>query len=168
MKTRQITELGMLLALSLVLAYLESLLPVLVAVPGVKIGLANVVTMLVLYLRGGKTAFSFMILRVAAAGFLFSGVSGIAYSLAGGVCCVAVMCVTKRFSFFSVAGVSITGALAHNLGQILVAWFVMKNARILYYFPVLAISGMLSGMAIGIAGGLLIGRWKKEFPDKNG
>ncbi|MDE5864890.1 MAG: Gx transporter family protein, partial [Lachnospiraceae bacterium] len=80
MKTRQVTELGLLLALSLVLAYLESLLPVMVAVPGVKLGLANIITMLVLYLRGGKPAFFFMVLRVAMAGFLFSGISGIIYS----------------------------------------------------------------------------------------
>lgn len=168
MKTRQITELGLLLALSLVLAYLESLLPVMVAVPGVKLGLANIITMLVLYRGGGKPAFFFMALRVVMAGFLFSGVSGIIYSFAGGMCCVAVMCLTKRLPFFSVVGVSITGALAHNLGQILIAWFVMKNAHILYYFPVLAISGMLSGIVIGMAGGMIITRWQKGFPDGDG
>lgn len=165
MKTRQITEFGLLLALSLVLAYLESLVPVAVAVPGVKLGLANIITMLVLYLRGGKPAFFFMSLRVVVAGFLFSGVSGILYSFAGGVCCIAVMSLTKRLSFFSTVGVSMTGALSHNFGQILVAWFVMKNVHILYYFPVLAISGMLSGIAVGIVGGLIIRRWQREFPE---
>ena len=79
MKTKQITQLGMLLSISLVLGYLESLLPVMAAVPGVKTGLANIVTMLVLYRYGGKQAFFIMLLRVTMAGFLYSGVTGIPY-----------------------------------------------------------------------------------------
>lgn len=164
MKTKQITELGLLLAVSLVLAYLESLLPVMVAVPGVKLGLANIVTMLVLYRNGGKKAFFFMTARVVLAGFLFSGAVGIIYSFAGGVCCIMVMCAVKRFPFFSILGVSMAGAVSHNFGQLLVAFFVMENAHILYYFPVLCISGGITGLVTGYISALLIRQMNKIFP----
>lgn len=164
MKTKQITELGLLLGVSLVLAYLESLLPVMIAVPGVKLGLANIVTMLVLYSMGGKKAFFFMTLRVVLAGFLFSGAAGIAYSFAGGACCIIVMCIVKRFPFFSILGVSMAGAVSHNFGQLLVAFFVMENAHILYYFPVLCISGGITGLVIGYVSALLISQMNQIFP----
>lgn len=164
MKTKQITEAGLLLAVSLVLAYLESLLPVMIAVPGVKLGLANIVTMLVLYRTGGKQAFFFMTLRVLLAGFLFSGAAGIAYSFAGGMCCILIMCAAKRFPFFSILGVSMAGAVFHNLGQILVAFFVMENAHILYYFPVLCISGVITGFVIGYLSALLLRQMNTIFP----
>lgn len=149
MKTIRITELGMLLAISLVLSYLETLLPVMVAVPGVKIGLANIITMVLLYNRNLRGTFLFMVIRVVLAGFLFSGVSGILYSLAGGMCCISIMSILKRFSIFSVMGVSMAGAVFHNIGQILVAVLVMENMHILYYLPVLCVSGTLSGLLIG-------------------
>lgn len=103
MKTKKITELGLLLAVSLVLSYLETLLPVFIAVPGVKLGLANVITMLILYRFNAKNAFFFMTLRVVMAGFLFSGISGIIYSFVGGLFCIFIMSITKRFSFFQLS-----------------------------------------------------------------
>lgn len=164
MKTRQITELGLLLTVSLILAYLESLLPVIIAVPGVKLGLANVVTMLVLYYSGGKRAFFFMILRVVLTGILFSGISGIIYSFAGGICCIGIMCIAKRCSFFSIMGVSMAGAVAHNFGQILIAWIIMENARILYYFPILCVSGVITGIIVGFVSASLLRQINKIFP----
>lgn len=149
MKTVRITELGMLLAISLVLAYLESLLPVMIAVPGVKIGLANIITMLLLYNRKLSATFFFMAVRVVLAGFLFSGVSGILYSFVGGVCCIGIMSILKRFSIFSVMGVSMAGAVFHNIGQIMVAVLIMENVHIVYYLPVLCVSGTVSGLLIG-------------------
>lgn len=100
MNTKRITEFGLMLSVSLVLAYFESLLPVMVAVPGVKLGLANIVTMLVLYRSGFKNAFFLMTLRAVMAGFLFSGVTGILYSFAGGIMSILAMNIAKRFSFF--------------------------------------------------------------------
>lgn len=149
MRTVRITELGMLLAISLVLAYLESLLPVMIAVPGVKIGLANIITMLLLYNRKLRVTFFFMTLRVILAGFLFSGVSGILYSFAGGVCCIGIMSILKRISIFSVMGVSMAGAIFHNIGQIMIAVFVVENVHVVYYLPVLCVSGTVSGFLIG-------------------
>lgn len=167
MKTKHITELGFLLAVSLVLAYLESLLPVIIAVPGVKLGLANVVTMFVLYHWDWKRAFFFMTLRVVLAGFLFSGVAGILYSFAGGLCCILIMNIVKRLSIFSVIGVSILGAVFHNFGQLLVALYVMENAHILYYFPVLCLSGTVTGLLVGYISALLIRQMNKIFPKED-
>ena len=161
MKTRRITEYGMLLAISLVLAYLETLLPVRVAVPGVKLGLANVMTMLLLYNRGFRDTFFFMIIRVVLAGFLFSGVSGILYSFAGGVFSICIMSILKRFPIFSVMGVSMAGAIFHNVGQILVAVFVVDNIHILYYLPVLCVTGTITGFLIGYLTFLLIKKYNQ-------
>jgi len=161
MKTVRITELGMLLALALVFSYFESLIPVFVAVPGVKIGLANIVTILLLYRTNWKNVMMFMTVRVLLAGFLFSGVSGIIYSFAGGFCCIIIMSILKHFPHFSLVGVSITGAICHNLGQIIVAVFVMENVHILYYLLVLCISGAISGLLVGYLAFLLLKRFKK-------
>lgn len=165
MKTKQITQLGLLLSVSLVLGYLESLLPVMVAVPGVKLGLANIVTMLVLYHMGGKQAFFIMLFRVVIAGFLYSGIAGIVYGLVGGVCCIVVMAFLKRISIFSVLGVSMTGAVFHNVGQILVAVIVMENTGVIYYLPVLCISGILSGLIVGYLSHLLTKWYNQNFPE---
>lgn len=164
MSTKRITEFGLLLAISLVFAYLESLLPVMVAVPGVKLGLANVVTMLVLYRNGFKNAFFFMSLRVMMAGFLFSGIAGIVYSFAGGLLSIVVMQTAKRFSFFSTIGVSMLGAVFHNAGQIITAMLVMENAHILYYFPVLCATGVVTGFLTGYLSYILFSKYNKFFP----
>lgn len=164
MSTKRITEFGLLLAISLVLAYLESLLPVMVAVPGVKLGLANIVTMLVLYRNGFKNAFFFMSLRVVMAGFLFSGIAGIVYSFAGGLLSIVVMQTAKRFSFFSAIGVSMLGAVFHNAGQIITAMLVMENAHILYYFPVLCVTGVVTGFLTGYLSYILFSKYNKFFP----
>ena len=158
MRTKKITQMGLLLATALVLSYLESLLPVVIAVPGVKIGLANIITMLLLYQYGGRRAFLFMVVRVVLSGFLFSGMAGIVYSLAGGICCIVVMELIRKIPYCSILGVSMAGAVSHNFGQILVAWLVMANSHILYYFPVLCISGLITGILIGLLSDIL---WKR-------
>lgn len=157
MRTKKITQMGLFLATALVLSYLESLLPVVIAVPGVKIGLANIITMLLLYQYGGRRAFLFMVVRVVLSGFLFSGMAGIVYSLAGGICCIVVMELIRKIPYCSILGVSMAGAVSHNFGQILVAWLVMANSHILYYFPVLCISGLITGILIGLLSDIL---WK--------
>ena len=158
MRTKKITQMGLFLATALVLSYLETLLPVVVAVPGVKIGLANIITMLLLYQYGGRRAFLFMVVRVVLSGFLFSGMAGIVYSLAGGICCIVVMELIRKIPYCSILGVSMAGAVSHNFGQILVAWLVMANSHILYYFPVLCISGLITGILIGLLSDIL---WKR-------
>ncbi len=151
----------MLLALALVFSYFESLIPVFIAVPGVKIGLANIITILLLYRTNWKCVMMFMTVRVVLAGFLFSGVSGIVYSFVGGLCCIIIMSILKHLPHFSLVGVSITGAIFHNIGQIIVAVFVMENVHILYYLLVLCVSGAISGLLVGYLAFLLLKRFHK-------
>lgn len=149
---------GMLLALALVMSYLETLIPVFIAVPGMKIGLANIVTMFVLYRYSFVHTVSFMTIRVIIAGVLFSGVFGIIYSLFGGLLCIFVMSILKKCKYVSMLGVSMTGAVFHNIGQILVAIFLLETKQIMYYFPVLCVTGLLSGLFVGFVSHLLIRR----------
>lgn len=149
----------MLLALALVFSYLETLIPIMIAVPGVKLGLANVITILLLYRMKWRSVMLFMTVRVVLSGFLFSGVSGIVYSFAGGLCCITIMSILKRFPYFSVLGVSMAGAIFHNVGQILVAIFVMENIHIMYYLPVLCITGTISGLLVGCLAFALLKRF---------
>ena len=104
-----------------------------------------------------------MTLRVVMAGFLFSGIVGILYSFAGGLLSILVMSLAKRFSFFSTFGVSILGAVFHNAGQIIIAVFVIENIHILYYFPVLCLSGIVSGFLTGYLSFLLFQKYNKFF-----
>lgn len=164
MKSTRITELGMLLSIALVLSYLESLLPVMVAIPGAKLGLANIITMLLVYRTNFRQTVLFMLVRVILAGLLFAGISGILYSFVGGLLCVCVMSFLKRISFFSILGVSMLGAIFHNIGQILVAVFVMENVHIIYYLPVLCVLGIISGLIVGYLTHLLLKRYNKMLP----
>lgn len=141
---------GVFIALALVLSYLESLIPVFAAVPGIKLGIANIVTMLAMYKLGVKPAIVISVGRIVLSGILFGNLYVIIYSLAGGVLSICVMIILKKIRLFSVVGVSVAGAVAHNAGQIIVAVFLMENVNILYYLPVLIISGVIAGTMVGI------------------
>lgn len=141
---------GVFIALALVLSYLESLIPVFAAVPGIKLGIANIVTMLAMYKLGVKPAIVISVGRIVLSGILFGNLYVIIYSLAGGVLSICVMIILKKIKLFSVVGVSVAGAVAHNAGQIIVAVFLMENVNILYYLPVLIISGVIAGTMVGI------------------
>lgn len=141
---------GVFIALALVLSYLESLIPVFAAVPGIKLGIANIVTMLAMYKLGVKPAIVISVGRIVLSGILFGNLYVIIYSLAGGVLSICVMIILKKIKLFSVVGVSVAGAVAHNAGQIIVAVFLMENVNILYYLPVLIISGVIAGTMVGV------------------
>lgn len=162
MDTRKITRLGMLLALGLILAYIEHLIPVFIAIPGIKFGIANIITMYVLYNSGSRDAFILMLLRIAISGVLFNGLNQALFGLVGGLFCIAVMTILKRSDRFSVMGVSMTGAVFHNMGQLVTAYFIMNNAGILYYFPALCISGLISGLLVGYLSAVFIKRFNKS------
>lgn len=164
MHTHKVTELSLLLALSLILSYIETLLPIFMAVPGIKIGLANVVTLFLLYREKKTVVCFFMILRVLITGFLFSGISGIIYGIAGGVFSIFIMCILKKCKCFSVFGVSIAGGIFHNVGQLLVAALIMENVRIFYYFIVLLFSGAVSGLLVGYLSYLIFRQMSKVIP----
>lgn len=154
-RVQKTAYLGLLTALAILFGYIETLIPFFVGIPGVKLGLANIVTVLVLYLFDGRSACAVMLARVLAVGFLFGNAYGILYSLAGAVLSLLGMCLLFRCDKISVVGVSITGGILHNIGQLLVAAFAVKELRLSYYAPVLIIAGTLTGLLIGILAAII-------------
>lgn len=142
--------LGMFSSVAIILGYVETLLPVFVAVPGVKLGLANLVAIYLLYRYSWKEAALVSVIRIVVIGFLFGNLFSILFSLAGAALSLISMAGVKRISGVSTVGVSITGGVTHNLGQIIVAVLVLESGSLFYYFPALMISGLLTGSLIGI------------------
>ncbi len=155
-KNKMTAMCGVFIALALVLSYLESLVPLNFAVPGVKLGLANLVTIVALYMLGLKPAILISIGRIILSGILFGNVTVIIYSLAGAGLSIVVMYIVRKIKIFSVTGISICGAIAHNIGQIAVAAFVMENANILYYMLILCITGAIAGTLIGVLASVVL------------
>ena len=147
---RNVALYGVLITLALMASYVESLFPVPIPVPGIKLGLANAVTMAVLYLFGVGPTFFVSCIRIVVSGFLFGNVFAIIYSLGGGLLSLGVMCILHRMNVFSVVGVSVTGGVAHNMGQLIVACLVVQNGNLFYYFPVLLVAGVITGLVIGL------------------
>lgn len=141
---------GVFTALALIFSYVETLVPIQFGIPGVKLGLANLIIVILLYQRNVKEALLLSITRIVLSGFLFSNLFSILYSLAGGVLSLGVMAFLKKQESFSVIGVSIAGGVAHNMGQLVIAMVVVETYRVGYYFPVLLIAGLLTGFAIGV------------------
>ena len=151
--------LGLCTAAALVLAYLETLLPPLfAAVPGIKPGLANIAILFVLYRYGLPSAAAVSLVRIAIAALLFGNVMTLAYSLAGATLSLTVMSLLRRTRLFSPIGVSVSGGVFHNVGQILTAMVLLGTAELGYYLIVLAVTGTVSGILVGLCGGLLIRR----------
>lgn len=156
-KAKKVAYLGLMAALALILSYVEALFPpIYAAVPGIKVGLPNIVIIFMLYRFGLKEAAAVSLVRLAAVALLFGSVMTLAYSLAGAVLSLTLMALCKRFNIFTTVGVSVVGGVSHNLGQIIVAMIVMETAQIGYYMAVLAITGTIAGVFIGLAGNLLL------------
>lgn len=166
-KLQNITLLSMLVACAFVLSFVESQLPVFIAVPGIKLGLTNVVVLLAFYKIGNKEAFCVNVVRILFAGLTFSGLFSMLYSLAGGVLSYTGMLLLKKSGKFSVQAVSIAGGVLHNVGQIAVAAFVLESRYVFYYLPFLWISGIVSGAAIGILGSVLVKKLPKSITEKS-
>ena len=145
-------------ALAIILGYVEMLLPVFFGVPGMKLGLANLVTVFVLYRYRAKEAAVISLIRIVVIGFLFANLFSILYSLAGAALSLLCMTAARRFSGLSIVGVSILGGVTHNLGQLIVAALVVENGNVFYYFPALLISGLVTGALIGIVTGEILKR----------
>ncbi len=158
MNTKKLTTLGLSVALALILSYVESLLPPLVAVPGVKVGLPNIVILFLLYRYGWKEAGAVSFLRLLLTAALFTGFAAFFYGLAGAVLSLLGSALLKRSSRFSPLGVSVAGGVLHNLGQIAVAALVLDSGYIFAYFPVLLLSGTVAGALVGLLAGVLIQR----------
>ena len=157
-KPKSIALLGICAALAMVLSYVESFIPVSFAVPGIKLGLANIAVIFALYKLGAKEAVLVSLVRIVWIAILFGNVLTLAYSVAGAALSLTLMILLKRIDRFSVVGVSVVGGIMHNTGQILVAMLIMETAQIVYYLPVLCISGIAAGVAVGAVSALLVKR----------
>ena len=160
MKTKKVATLGLTIALAMIMSYIEVLVPLSFAVPGIKMGLANIVIIFVLYKIGTKEAILVSIIRVILVSLLFSNVMAMAYSIAGAVLSLLVMWILKKTDKFSVVGVSVAGGIMHNVGQIIMAVILLGTEQIALYLPVLIITGTATGVVIGIVAGLVINRFK--------
>ena len=140
---------GVFTALALIFSYVETLIPIHLGIPGVKLGLANLIIVITLYKMGTKEAYILSIVRVVLAGFIFGNMFSILYRMSGGLLSLSVMTLLKKTDKFSVMGISMAGGVFHNVGQLLMAAIVLESLSITYYLPVLLISGVLTGFLIG-------------------
>lgn len=160
MKAKKITEIAMMVALAMVLSYLESLLPLSLGMPGIKLGLSNTVTLFALYRCNPLTAFGIAVTRILLCGITFGSLSTMLYSMAGGLLSYLVMLLLKRTEQFSVYGVSIAGGVSHNIGQMAVAALVLQTGMLFYYLPFLLLAGVVAGIGIGLVSARIIQRMK--------
>ncbi len=159
MKTNKLTTLGLSVALALILSYVERLLPPLVAVPGVKVGLPNVVILFLLFRYGWKEAGAVSLLRLLLTAALLTGFAAFFYGLSGAALSLIGSALLKRTDRFSPLGVSVAGGVLHNVGQIALAALVLDSGYIFAYLPVLLLSGTLAGVLVGVLAGILIRRF---------
>ena len=158
-QVKDLAFLGLCTALALILAYAEVLLPPLFpSVPGIKMGLPNIMVIFILYRRGARAAVMVSIARILLVTLLFGNAASLAYSLAGAALSLSVMVLLRRMEVFSTIGVSVAGAVMHNVGQVLTAMLLLETAELGYYLVVLTITGTIAGVFIGLCGAMLIKR----------
>lgn len=150
--------LGVFTALAMIFSYLESFIPIPIGIPGIKLGLANLLIVVALYKIGTREAFAISVIRIVLSGFIFSNLFSIIYSLAGGVLSFVVMNFLKKRGTFSIYGVSLAGGVFHNIGQLLIAMIVVETMSIVYYAPALMIAGVVTGLIIGIGANEILKR----------
>ena len=159
--TYNIAMCGVLTALAMIFSYIESIIPVPIPVPGIKLGVANIAVITILYTLGIKEAVIINILRISLTAMLFGNLNSFLFSIAGAVLSMVTMIVLKKIDSFSYIGVSVSGAIMHNVGQIIAAIFIMGSSAIIYYLPVLIIAGVITGIIIGIVSGIVVKYVKK-------
>lgn len=153
---KRIAVFGMLTALAFVLSYVEYLLPPFFpSIPGIKLGLANIVVLVCLYTLGPKEALFITLIRVLLTAFTFGNINMMLFSMSGAILSYLIMFLLKVSKKFSIIGVSTAGGIAHNIGQILVATITLGGVLI-YYLPALLLSGVISGIAIGSVGAIVV------------
>lgn len=151
MSTKKITLSALMVALAMILSYIEALIPFSFGIPGIKLGLANLVVLAALYLFGPVQALLISVVRIFLISITFGSMAALLYSLAGGLLSFLVMLILSKIKGFSVIGVSVAGGVSHNLGQLIVAALVVENMNLFFYFPVLILAGVITGLLIGIA-----------------
>ena len=158
MKTKKIAVLALAIALAMILSFVESQIPAFVAIPGVKVGLANIAVVFVLYKLGWKEAVLISLVRVFMVSVLFGTAVSLFYSVAGAVLSLTGMVLLKRTGLFSTVAVSVTGGVLHNVGRILMACLLLETNVIVYYLPFLILSGVIAGVVIGVVAAIMVKR----------
>ena len=156
--THKIAYLSIFSALAIIFGYVETLFPVFIGIPGIKLGLANLAVLFILHRYTWKDAAFVSVIRIIVIGFLFGNMFSILYSLAGAALSILVMTLIRRNTQFSTIGVSVAGGVFHNIGQILMAMLLLGTAELGYYLIVLTVTGTISGILIGLCGGMLVKR----------
>ena len=162
MKIKKLALLSLSIALAMVLSFVESQIPAFVAIPGVKMGLPNIVVVFALYKLGWKDAMLISGIRVFLVALLFGSAASLFYSLAGAVLSFLGMLLLKKTDRFSCTAVSVAGGVLHNVGQIAMACIILETDVIRYYLPFLILSGTLAGIAIGVVSAILVRRINVE------
>ncbi len=160
-KTRKLTLSALLVSVAIIFGYIEHLIPFDLGIPGIKLGLANITVITVLYLLGAKEAFIVSLLRIFICFLLFGSIYSLTYSLLGGLMSLAAMLFMKKLNKFSIVGVSILGGIIHNIGQLIVAVMLVKSLSISLYLPILLIAGALTGATVGVVSVIVIDKIKK-------
>ena len=156
MSTKKLTVSALLVALAMIFSYVEVMIPFNFGIPGVKLGLANLVVVTALYLLGFKQALLISVVRMILISFTFGSLAALIYSLAGGLLSLLVMALLSKIKGFSVIGVSTAGGVSHNVGQLIAAMIVVENLNLMFYIPVLVIAGVITGILIGIVAKMII------------
>ena len=154
---------AVLAALALIFSYVEVLIPFNFGIPGIKLGLSNLIVLIALYKLGGRYAFTVNVTRILLSALLFGGVSALMYSMAGGLLSFVVMYLLMKTGIFSPVGVSMAGGVFHNVGQLTVSALVVETAKVYFYMPVLLISGMVTGILLGATATLILKRLRVPF-----
>lgn len=153
MNQKKIAYMGLFAAIAIIFGYVESLIPFFAGIPGIKLGLANLAVLFILEKYTWKEAVLVSMVRILVIGFMFGNMFSILYSMAGAALSLTVMTFMKKKSGFSLLGISVAGGVSHNIGQLIVAALIVENKSLLYYAPVLIISGVITGLLIGILTG---------------
>ena len=161
-QAQRVAMCGMLLALMLVLGFVESQIPVAVGIPGIKLGLSNGVLIFAVYMLGVPASYLLMAMKVLLSGMLFGSPSAMMYAFAGGLLSLTVMCLLSRMPGLSPIVVSMVGGLSHNVGQVALAMIVLGTPKLMYYMAILMVVGLITGSATGVAANGIIRRFQKE------
>ncbi len=159
--TKKIALCGVLTALAMIFSYIESVIPIPIPVPGIKLGVANIAVITILYVLGVKEAIVINLLRIALTALLFGNINSFLFSISGAVLSLTIMIIMKKLDIFSCIGVSVCGGVMHNVGQIIAAVFIMGSEAIVFYLPVLIVSGVFTGVIIGVVSGIVAKHVKK-------
>ncbi len=162
LNTKKMCLLAVSVSLAMILSFIESQIPPLTAVPGVKIGLANIVSLFLLFSLGAPSAFAVSLIRVVLSSMLFGSAVSLFYSLSGAVASLLIMIIFKKLHLFSMVGVSVIGGVFHNIAQVFAAMIVMGSAAVVVYLPPLLVSGVIAGIAVGTLAGIVLVKLKNH------